>query len=110
MTAAEDEDHQEPTIGSSESEDLTRGRQLRANGEEYLLLTNAWDFTSEDRYPTAIDLYLVFHVGSMAFFYLFLGERSHQLSPDKGRQMHDLSISSTPFGPVMDPTMDLELV
>ena len=41
MTAAETEDHQEPRIEGSESEDINRERQFHAEEDEYRLLTNA---------------------------------------------------------------------
>ncbi|CAF9904924.1 hypothetical protein IMSHALPRED_000214 [Imshaugia aleurites] len=47
------------------------------------LLINAWDFTSEGRCRTAIDLCLVFYVGSKVCLYLFLVERAHQLVATK---------------------------
>ena len=53
------------------------------------LLINAWDFTTEGRCRAAIDLCLVFYVGSKVFLYLFLVERAHQLVATKLPRIRD---------------------
>lgn len=53
------------------------------------LLINAWDFTTEGRCRAAIDLCLVFYVGSKVCLYLFLVERAHQLVAIKLGRLQD---------------------
>ncbi|KAF6241653.1 hypothetical protein HO173_000364 [Letharia columbiana] len=66
------------------------------------LLINAWDFTTEGRCRAAIDLCLVFYVGSKVCLYLFLVERAHQLVATKLPRLRDaiylLGIAIVVFG------------
>lgn len=66
------------------------------------LLINAWDFTTEGRCRAAIDLCLVFYVGSKVCLYLFLVERAHQLVATKLPRLRDpiylLGIAIVIFG------------
>ena len=66
------------------------------------LLINAWDFTTEGRCRAAIDICLVFYVGSKVFLYLFLVERAHQLVAIKLPRYRDplylLGIAIVVFG------------